>query len=139
MSSFQLQILVMSLGILGSFIFLVYSVTTVRYQITPRHLRVSWMGMPVRWVRLDDIRHVGTRPVAWAERWPNVLFGSRRTLVIRRRRGFCKNLLITPSYPYEFKTSLEQARENFLKSKGDPGGGPNPGSTVPPSGQRDAA
>ena len=122
MSSFQIQILVSFLSVLGSAVFLAFSVTTVRYQITARHLRVSWFGLPVRWVALEDIRHIGTRPVAWAERWPNVLFNSGRTLMIRRRRGLCKNFLITPPYPYEFKTSLEQARDNYLKSKSTPTG-----------------
>jgi hypothetical protein len=109
MSPFQLQILLIGLGVFAVAALLLWSVTTVRYQITPRHLRVSWLGVPVRWIRLADIKHVAQKSAIWAERWPNVLFETRRTLVIRRRRGLLKSFLITPKYPFEFKATLEQA------------------------------
>lgn len=138
MSPFQLQILFVSLAVVVGTCFLVFSVAAIRYQITARHLRVTWLGVPVRWIRLEDIRHIGTRPVAWAERWPNVLFQTGRTLVIRRRRGLCKNLLITPPYPFEFKATLEQARENLVKEKEKAAarGAPGPEGDVPPSGHK---
>lgn len=134
MSQFQLQILLMGLGILGTAGLLLWSVTSIRYQITPRYLRVTWLGVPVRWIRLADIKHIGNKPVAWAERWPNVLFDSRRTLVLRRRRGLFRSFLITPKYPFEFKMTLEQARNTVLaESLGPHLGSPLPGNTVPPS------
>jgi hypothetical protein len=54
--------------------------------------------------------------VGWTERWPNVLFDNRRTLVIRLRRGLIRNVLITPPYPFEFKATLEQARDAALRT-----------------------
>jgi hypothetical protein len=112
MSQFQLQILLVGLGVVSTVALALWSATSVRYQITPRHLRVTWLGVPVRWICLTDIKHVShisQKSVIWAERWPNVLLENRRTLIIRRRRGFLKNFVITPKYPFEFKATLEQA------------------------------
>src|SRR5262245_25798340 len=117
MSDFQTQILLVGLVVFAATGLLLWSVTSIRYQITTTHLKVTWMGVPVRWLRLEDIKHVRARPVTWAERWPNVLFDNGRTLIIRRHRGLVRNFLITPKYPYEFKATLEQARNNRLSAK----------------------
>ena len=112
MSQFQLQIVLVGLGIVATAALVLWSATSVRYQITPRHLRVTWLGLPIRWIALADIKHVthiSQRSVVWAERWPNVLFENRRTLILRRRRGLLKDFVITPKYPFEFKATLEQA------------------------------
>ena len=116
MSHFQLQVLLTGLAILATAGLLMWSVTWIRYEITARHLRITWLGLPVRWIRLSDVKRVGHRAEAWAERWPNVLFERRRTLVIRRHRGLCKTLLITPKYPFEFKAALEHARDLVVAS-----------------------
>lgn len=85
------------------------AIRSIRYHVTARHLKVSFLGVPVRWVRLDDIRHIGNKPVFWAERWASAPFDLGRLLVIRRKRGLFKNFVITPARPYELRFSLYQA------------------------------
>lgn len=109
MNGFLIQILLFTLGIFAAAGLLLWSATTIRYRVTERYLRISWLGVPLRWVRLANIKRVGNRPVFWAERWPSALFDSRRMLVIRRRRALFRNLVITPQYPFEFKAALERA------------------------------
>jgi len=85
-------------------------VTFVRYRITPRHFKVTLLGMTLRRIRLEDIESVTKRrPVGFAENWWSTLKPSHRTLVIRRGRGLIKNIVITPRNRYVFKTSLEKA------------------------------
>jgi len=110
MNGFLTQVLLVILIVLVSACLLLWSAAGIRYHVTDRHLKVTWLGLPVRWLRLTDIRHISNRPVFWAERWPNTLFDSRRMLVIHRRRSLFKHFVITPKYPYEFKASLERAR-----------------------------
>jgi len=114
MNGFLTQILLFTLGIFAAAGLLLWSAATIRYRVTERHLRISWLGLPLRWVRLENIKHVGNRPVLWAERWPSALFDSHRMLVIRRRRGLFRNLVIKPQYPFEFKAALERASQNRL-------------------------
>ena len=114
MNGFLIQILLLILGIIAVAGLLLWSAATIRYRVTERHLRISWLGVPMRWVRLENIKHVSNKPVFWAERWPNALFESRRMLVIRRRRGLFRNLVITPKYPFEFKNLLERATQAKL-------------------------
>jgi hypothetical protein len=92
---------------LAGIIFL--SIRAIGYRLTPTHLKVTWFGIPVRRVRLDNIRHIGNKPVTWAERWGSAPFDPGRLLVIRRKRGLFKNLVITPARPYEFRFSMFQA------------------------------
>lgn len=86
----------------------------IRYRITPRHLVVTWLGVPVRWVRLDKIRSVGTTPVWWAERWPNTLRWRGRYLVVRKNGWLFHHMIITPSHPFVFRAELLRARDAFL-------------------------
>ena len=130
MNGFLTQILlVIVIGLLSAGL-LLWSAATIRYRVTPTHLRVAWLGLPVRWLRLQDIQHIGHRPVFWAERWPNTLFDSRRMLVIRRRRGLFRHLIITPQYPFEFKASLQQACQALLEPAHDPGRRPSADGSV---------
>jgi|GEM_PF-2766175 hypothetical protein len=88
----------------------------IRYRITERHLVISWLGIPVRWVRLDRIRSVGTTPVWWAERWPNALRWRGRYLVVRKQGWLFKHMIITPRNPFVFRAELLRARDAFLNS-----------------------
>ena len=119
MNGFLIQILLLTLGIFAAAGLLLWSAATIRYRVTERYLRISWLGLPVRWVRLENIKRVSNRPVFWAERWPSALFDSRRMLVVRRRRGLFRNLVITPQYPFEFKAALERASQARLGSAKD--------------------
>jgi len=84
-------------------------IRSIRYRVTTTHLKVTLLGVPVRRVRLDDIRHIGNKPVRWAERWASAPFDVGRLLVVRRKRGLFKNFVITPSRPYVFRFALFQA------------------------------
>jgi hypothetical protein len=86
------------------------SALTFRYRVTPAHLQIFWLGLPVRQLRLEDIKRIGTRPVFWAERWPNS-WDRGRMLVIRRQTGWFRNFVITPNFPFEFLNTLERARQ----------------------------
>ncbi len=94
----------------GILILLILSKATIRYRVTPHYLRISWLGLPVRWVRLKNIRQVLTQRVPWAERWSNSFKPSNRYLLIRKHSGLFRNLVITPKNHMVFKADLERAR-----------------------------
>src|SRR5213593_1547309 len=81
----------------------------LRYVLTGRHLKVTLFGVCLRRLRLEDIDSVSKRQARWAEKWYNTLKPSHRILVIRRRRGWFKEFIITPKNRYVFKAELEQA------------------------------
>ena len=111
MNGLHIQIILTVAVVLASAGLLLWSAFTIRYHITPTHLKITWLGLTVRRLRLDDIKRVGTRPVVGAERWPNTLHNNGRLLVIRRRSGWLRSLVITPKYPFEFRNELELARK----------------------------
>ena len=79
------------------------------FRITSRHLEVTLWGWAVRRVALDNIESVSKRHQAWAEHWWSTWRPAGRRLMIRRRRGWPRNIIITPHKRYEFKARLEQA------------------------------
>ncbi len=91
--------------------FFLWLPTLIRYRITARHLQIRLFGLPIRRVRLDNIKYLGTHPVFFAEKWPNAWFVSHhRFLVIQKKCGLIKNLVITPKHRYVFKAELDHAR-----------------------------
>jgi hypothetical protein len=115
MNSKWLEILLVLLGLFGSVGFVLWSITTIRYHITPRSLKVTYLGLPVRWIRLANIKSVTTKRIFWAERWYNTLSVGNRFLVIRRGRGLFKHLIISPKNPMVFRADLIRARDEILK------------------------
>jgi len=99
---------------------LVSTVLAVSYRITRRYLVIRWVGIPIRWVRLEKIRSVGTAPVFWAERWPNALSAQGRYLVVRKDGWLFKNLVITPKTPFVFRAELYRARDALLQTSKTP-------------------
>jgi len=85
----------------------------LRYRIAPPHLKITWLGLPLRQIRLDDIRSISIKPVSFAERWGNTIRSAGRLLVIRRRSGWRKNLVITPRNRFMFRAELLKACERF--------------------------
>jgi hypothetical protein len=81
----------------------------IRYAITHRHLKVTLFGLCLRRIKLADIDSISKRRANRAERWYNTLHPSHRVLVVRRRRGWLKDFMITPSNRYVFKAELERA------------------------------
>ena len=90
----------------------------LRYVLTARHLKVTLFGLCVRRIRLADIDSVSKRQSHWAEKWYNTLKPAHRMLVIRRRRGWLKDFIITPKNRYVFRAELEQAMAK-LKADGE--------------------
>src|SRR5881394_1712272 len=88
----------------------------LRYVLTERHLKVTLFGLSLRRIRLADIETVSKRQAHWAEKWYNTLKPAHRILVIRRRRGWFKDFIITPKNRYVFKAQLEQALSNTSTS-----------------------
>jgi hypothetical protein len=112
MNGFELKPLLAVLGIFVTVGLLLLSALTFRYRVTLTHLQITWLGLPLRRLRLEDIKRIGTRPVLWAERWPNS-WDRGRMLVIRRHTGWFRNFVITPNFPFEFLNTLERARKTF--------------------------
>src|SRR5512135_1236557 len=109
---------------------LILSKTTIRYHVTARCLRISWLGLPVRWVRLKNIRQILSQRVFWAERWANTLSRTNRYLLIRKYSGVFKNLVITPRNHMVFKAELERRRSQLLSPPAPAGASSNPGGNL---------
>ena len=90
----------------------------LRYRVTQRHLKVTLFGLCLRRVKLSDIEHVSKRQANWAEKWYNTLRPAHRVLVVRRRRGWFKDFVITPKNRYVFKTELERALAGLQTADG---------------------
>lgn len=81
----------------------------IRYRITSRWLLITVLGVPIRWVSLKNIRFITDHCKEAAEHWPNTHSPKTRTLVIRKRSGIFRNLVITPYKRFVFKAELEKA------------------------------
>ena len=114
-----LQRLLIVAGALLVLVLLVCSFLTIRYRITPRYLKIVWLWfIPVRLVRLSNIRYVSPKPIFWAEKWYNTFRVGNRWLVVTKRRGVIKELAISPRNPFVFKAELERACEKVNHANG---------------------
>ena len=87
----------------------------VSYRIGAKTLQVTLLGIPIRWVRFDNIRNIHTRRVRIAEKWRNQIFiRYDRILVIEKRRGLFRHFEITPEQRYVFKAELDRAIRAFM-------------------------
>lgn len=92
---------------------------SIRYRVGPRHFIVTLLGVPVRRVRLDNIKYMNTAAPALAEAWHCRLFPPPHSiLVIRKRRGFFKNLVVTPPQRYLLMAEINRARDALVASEG---------------------
>jgi hypothetical protein len=137
MNGFQIQILLVVVGVLATAGLLLLSASALTYHVTATHLKVTWLGVPVRRLRLEDIKRVGPRPVVWAERWPNC-FDRGRMLVIRRHTGLFRNFVITPKFPFEFRNSIELARKALMDEPATTASAGEASLRPPPGPPRDA-
>lgn len=115
MAPWLYQLVCIGLSALALSALVVWLPTQLRYRITSTHFEITLFGIPLRWVRLQDIMLVAKSRTKWAEPWCNTWKGSRRRILIQKRRGLFKNIAVTPQFRYEFKVELERAS---LKSKG---------------------
>ena len=89
---------------------LLFLLGRVSYRVTRKHLQIRVLGVPVRRVRLDNIRNVHMRKVWCLEKWHNMLFPTMdRIVIIEKRRGLIKRMLITPEQRYVFKSEMDRA------------------------------
>jgi len=87
----------------------------IRYRIGKDSLEILLFGLPVRCILLNNIDAVSKKHTPWAEQWWSTWRPHRRRLLIRRRKGILKNVVITPKYRYQFKAELERAVSQRLK------------------------
>jgi hypothetical protein len=98
------------LGLLVFALLCIWLLTRLRYHLTPRHVKITLLGLCLRRIRLEDIESVSKRRSGgWAENWSSTFRPNHRMLVIRCHRGLRKNIVITPKNRYIFKTDLERA------------------------------
>jgi hypothetical protein len=84
----------------------------VSYRVTDTHVEISVLGLRLRRVALSDIRRVSTRRPHRHERcehWWNTLEPSHRFLVIHRRTGWRRHVVITPEHRYVLRSELKAA------------------------------
>src|SRR5438094_3968103 len=98
-----------ALGLLLLCFLFSWVVTHIHYRITSRHVKITLFGVCLRRVRLSNIASVSKRRTdGWAEKWWSTLRPNHRSLVIRRKRGLVRNIIITPRNRYVFKAELER-------------------------------
>ena len=103
-----------ALGLLLLCFLFVWSLGYIRYHITPRHVKILWFGFCLRRIAIANISSVSKRRSSGlAENWWSTLNPKHRALVIRRKRGLLKNVVITPRNRYAFKFELEQSIERL--------------------------
>lgn len=107
------------LGIwLGSLLVAMALFKSVGYRLTETHLLITVLGIPIRRIRIQDIRHMGFEPRGWAERWYNTFTPVGRRLVIRRRKGLVsKTLIITPQNPFGLMHDIQKAKDKLKPAK----------------------
>ena len=81
------------------------------YHIRDDRLEVTWMGICVRRIRIQEIESISKRRKFAGENWANTWRPRHRILVIRKRSGMRRDFVITPRYRYEFRTQLESAMD----------------------------
>jgi hypothetical protein len=101
-----------ALGVLVGTLVVLWLITRIRYRIGSRFVKVLLFGITLRRFAIADIESVSKRRgEGLAERWFSTMQPKHRLLVLRRRRGLFRNILLTPKNRYVFKTDLERAME----------------------------
>ena len=99
-----------ALGLLLAGFLFIWLITCVGYRIGARHFEIKLFGFCLRRIPLEDIHFISKRrPAGWSENWWNTLRPGHRMLIIRRHRGLCRNVVITPRNRYVLKADLERA------------------------------
>lgn len=101
----------MNMGIVvGLTIALIYSLTTFKYDMGDKELRVSFLGLNMRTIPYTDIKTV---EIGW--NWGinqylagdfSILWNRSRAITIRVAEGAVKNIVISPSNPDAFTREL---------------------------------
>lgn len=90
-------------------VFVLLQVAFTRYRVGRHEVEVLWFGLVLRKITLANIESVvlGTRLPC--EFWVNSGVLKGRFITIRRKRGFIRYMVITPTNPTEFRTNLYYA------------------------------
>ena len=85
----------------------------IRYKAGQKSLRIMIAGFTIRRIWYEDIARLSfsMSRVGFfnTERWCNTARAATRYLVIHRKTGFLKRVLITPRYRDEFREELAEA------------------------------
>ena len=95
----------------------------IQYRVTDNAIRIKLFGVfPVQSVQLKNIEEIRVVP-AWTfggevlnpfiERWPSWVF-SREAILITRRRGLARKILLSPRNPSEFLQEVQLKREKMI-------------------------
>ena len=80
---------------------------TIAYRITAEALEIMVLGRVVRRIRLDDIEEVHRRGAFLHENWSGPKFWN--SVIIRRKTGLLKNIVISPADPDHFVEELAES------------------------------
>jgi hypothetical protein len=105
----------LALGALAM-VFVFWARTRLRYRIVDQHLEIRWLSWRLRRFPLSDIEGVSKYQNSWAEHWENTWRPAHKRLVIHRRKGWPRDVIITPSYRYEFMRELETLAKSAVSS-----------------------
>jgi hypothetical protein len=120
-----IEIIVAAIALVSTTVAILIVFRNLRYNIGKAHLRISLLGIPLRKIKLEKISRITKSRTSPAENWSNTFKSSHRQLVIHRKGGLFKQLIITPRQRYIFKTTLEEAIAKRVKTLGGiktPGG-----------------
>ena len=113
---FDLTLLWIGMAVIILTVFAVWIPYRIRYRVNKNHFEILLFGLPIRWVSLDNIHEVSKKHTPWAEQWWCTWRPHRRRLLIRRKSGLIKNIVVTPKYRYELKAELEKAMAKRVKN-----------------------
>ena len=104
MNEHQLIDLAIKIGIyVGVVVIIALLFFTTKYRVSPKRVTITVLGIPVRWISIQNIKHMSTDTRFWAERWYNTLNFANRRVAIRTRSGIlCRTIIITPADPHQF-------------------------------------
>ena len=84
-----------------------------QYEIGRNAFRIRIFGLTIRRIPYGDVDRISKlrRHYRWIEMedWSNTLSASRRELVIHRKSGLFRKLVITPAHRYEFRSQFRAA------------------------------
>ena len=109
-----MSLLFTGLVVVSFVVIAIFLAAFLRYCITESHLEIRWLFVPLRRIRLREIRFVSTKPVWYAEKWYNTFRLRGRRLIIYRRNGQFRPIAISPAAPFVFKAELDAAVERVF-------------------------
>lgn len=115
-----------ALGLFLFALFVIWLMGHLRYQIRSRDIKIRLFGVRLRRIALSNIDYVTKRrPEGLTEYWWSTMRPSHRTLVIRLKKGWRRNILLTPRNRYIFKADLERAMRRAGNPVSEPPGVPD--------------